>query len=66
MAEPLVAQYRNWRGEVSQRRITPERIFFRANNWHREPQWLIEAYDHDKQAKRIFAFAGFIDLDWCV
>ena len=63
MSEPFVAKYRNWRGEVAERRITPERVFFGANQWHPKAQWLLVAFDHDKRASRIFALSGFTDLE---
>lgn len=47
--------YRNWRGEVSQRTITPKSVWFGSTEWHPEPQWLLNAYDHGKGADRDFA-----------
>lgn len=58
----LQVTYTNWRGETALRTIAePYRAFFGANEWHTEPQWLLEAFDVDKQAKRTFSFAG---LGW--
>ena len=56
---PIRLTYRNWRGEVSDRKITPKSVWFGATDWHPEPQWLLRAYDHDKQADRDFALADF-------
>lgn len=47
--------YTNWRGEKAARRIIPIRLFFGATEWHPEEQWLLEAYDLEKQAMRAFA-----------
>lgn len=63
MSEPFVAKYRNWRGEVAERRITPERVMFGGTRYHPKAQWLLVAFDHDKQANRVFALSGFIDLE---
>lgn len=40
--------YTNWRGERSIRTITSGRVKFASNEWHPEPQWLLEAYDWPK------------------
>lgn len=47
--------YKNHRGEVSTRRIIPKNIRFESTEWHPEPQWILEAFDVDKQASRSFA-----------
>lgn len=57
--EALTVTYRNWRGEVGERTITPIRVWFGATDWHPEPQWLLEAFDHDKGANRDFALKDF-------
>lgn len=53
--EPLSFVYRNWRGEVSQRRVRPLGIRFGSTEWHPEPQWLLRAVDLDKDEEREFA-----------
>lgn len=55
VAEPLTFIYRNWRGEVAERRVIPREIHFGATEWHPEPQWLLRAFDMDKGAERDFA-----------
>ena len=32
---------------------------FGSTQWHPEPQWLLQAWDVDKDAERDFALAGF-------
>jgi len=54
-AVPYVFAYRNWRGEISERRVTPSSVWFGTTDWHPEPQWFMHAYDHDKGARREFA-----------
>lgn len=56
--------YTNWRGERSIRRVLPVTFKFGANEWHKDPQWLMLAYDLDKQADRWFAMAGI--HEWAV
>lgn len=52
--------YRNWRGEVSRRRILPRFIRYGATEWHPEPQYVLEAFDLDKGADRSFALADVL------
>jgi predicted DNA-binding transcriptional regulator YafY len=48
-------RYTNYRGEVGVRRIIPGEMRFAANEWHPAPQWLLDAFDLDKEAVRSFA-----------
>ncbi len=47
--------YTNWRDDRSLRLVTPHDISYGTNEWHREPQWLMQAFDHDKNSMRTFA-----------
>lgn len=47
--------YTNYRGETAIRLIVPERIHHGATEWHPEPQWLLDAFDVEKDATRSFA-----------
>jgi predicted DNA-binding transcriptional regulator YafY len=54
--EKLISiDYCNYRGERSVREVIPARIWFGSTAWHPEPQWLLEAYDVEKDASRSFA-----------
>jgi len=55
---PVRISYVNWRGEAGERRILPIRLAFEANEWHLEPQWILFAWDLDKDAERGFAPSG--------
>jgi predicted DNA-binding transcriptional regulator YafY len=57
---PLVMIYRNYKGEEAMRRVLPDRIWFGSNDWHQEPQWLMEALDLEKGAARSFALSGIV------
>ena len=66
-APPISITYKNWRGETSVRRIVPMAApHFGQTDWHPEPQWLLRAWDVDKQAEREFALSGFADARACV
>ena len=47
--------YTNYRGETRLRQIIPKRIWFGCTEWHSEEQWLLDAYDVNKQCGRSFA-----------
>jgi hypothetical protein len=47
--------YTNWRGERGIRHIRPQELLWLSTEYHREPQWLLHAWDVEKQAKRDFA-----------
>ena len=50
--------YTNWKGQTSVRKIVPKEIIFGSNEWHKEAQWILVAYDADKKADRNFALKG--------
>lgn len=47
--------YTNWKGETSYRNIIPKSIEFKSTEWHKTEQWILDAFDVDKQADRGFA-----------
>lgn len=47
--------YTNYRGETGRRKIIPEKIWFGSTEWHKEPQYLLDAHDVEKNALRNFA-----------
>ena len=47
--------YTNYKGVTTARKIIPKEIVFAHNEWHPSDQWLLIAYDIDKQANRSFA-----------
>jgi predicted DNA-binding transcriptional regulator YafY len=53
--QSVIIDYTNYRGERSLRRIIPKGIRFASSEFHPGEQWLLDAYDLDKQADRTFA-----------
>ena len=47
--------YTNWKGVTTYRNIIPKSIEFKSTEWHKEKQWILNAFDIDKQADRGFA-----------
>ena len=58
--EELRFTYTNYRGEVAERRIHPQRIYFGNTPWHPDTQWLMEAYDLDRKEMRDFALRDMV------
>jgi predicted DNA-binding transcriptional regulator YafY len=50
--------YVNWRGERGVRRIVPQRLYVADLEWHPGEQWVLDAWDVEKQAIRSFAMCG--------
>lgn len=59
-AKSLMFGYTNYRGEAAVRTAIPERIYWGATEYHPEPQWLLEAWDSEKEAIRIFALGDCV------
>lgn len=53
--------YKNHRGEIAVRYVRPIMIAFGANSYHPEPQWLMHAWDINKEAERTFAMKDISD-----
>jgi predicted DNA-binding transcriptional regulator YafY len=47
--------YKNWKGKTSDRTVKPLKIYFGLTEYHPENQWLLHAYDYEKQDFRTFA-----------
>ena len=57
MSDHVVIDYTNYRGERSKREIIPvfQSLRFSKNEWHTDVQWLMDAFDVEKNAWRTFA-----------
>jgi predicted DNA-binding transcriptional regulator YafY len=53
----VLIDYINYRGERGIRRIIPERCYLDEVSWHPGRQWILDAWDLDKDAIRSFAIA---------
>lgn len=42
-------------GERRVRNVIPHDISYGTNEFHREPQWIMQAYDQEKRCMRSFA-----------
>lgn len=47
--------YKNWRGEISERKIIPLSVFWGENKFHKGEQWLMKVFDLDKKDYRTYS-----------
>lgn len=55
--------YANWRGVCGVRNAVIDEIYYGSNKYHPNPQFLMKAYDLDKNVDRVFAMADMSDLE---
>jgi len=60
----LVCTYTNWRNETSVRKLDPAAIWFGTTAFHPEPQWLMNAWDIEKEVFRDFALRDMKDVTY--
>jgi len=60
--EELKFTYKNWKDEISERRAYTQsiKIYYGEVEWHKGEQWLMVAFDIDKQDYRTFAIRDII------
>lgn len=61
MREDITFTYTNHRGKTSVRFARPINFCFGSTEYHPEPQWLMHAFDLDKNAERTFAMKDIKD-----
>ena len=54
-ANPIKVRYTNYRGETAVRLIIPLRFSFGSTEYHPHEQWLLEVWDVEKNALRVYA-----------
>jgi len=64
MADPpqMEFTYTNWKGATKTRRALFSGLSWGCNEYHPEPQFLIDGYDLDKESPRTFALRDISDL----
>ena len=51
-----IVEYTNYRGETARRIIIPIRMWWGSTEWHPQEQWMLTAWDVEKEARRDFAW----------
>lgn len=57
----VLFEYTNHRGETRQRVVRPGQTWFGSTKYHPERQWILSAYDFEKNAYRDFAMKDIKD-----
>lgn len=52
---PIKVRYTNYRGETAIRTIIPLRFYVGATQYHPKEQWLLEVWDVERDALRVYA-----------
>lgn len=61
LSKAVCFSYKNYRGEVSSRLVTPGELFLAdARHEYHPKQWCIRGWDHEKKAFRDFATSGIM------
>lgn len=55
--EPIEVVYTNHQEAKLERSITPLSVRWGSTEYHTKPQWLLEVWDHDREALRTYALA---------
>lgn len=58
LGRKVTLDYTNHRGERAMRTVTPASVDFGTTEWHPEPGLMIQCYDHDKAAVRVYSWSG--------
>ena len=51
----LQFEYKNWLGKISKRKVIPYEVWYGSTEFHKKEQYLLRAFDVDKNAERNFA-----------
>lgn len=54
-AKAIKVRYKNWRGEVANRTIIPQELYWGTTEYHPQEQWLLKVWDVDRNAERVYA-----------
>jgi len=54
--------YRNYRGELGYRKVQDPKLSFKETEHHKGQQWIMTAFDLDKQDFREFAVKDIIEF----
>lgn len=55
-------RYTNWQGDIATRAARVIRLTYGSNEWHKQPQWLLEAFDIEKGEVRLFALKDMLPV----
>lgn len=59
----LCFDYTNYKGITEFRMVTPISIRYGTSEYHKEPQWLLLAFDEDRNAEREFVMIDMQQME---
>ncbi|MGM9923873.1 MAG: hypothetical protein ACI35R_06450 [Bacillus sp. (in: firmicutes)] len=62
-AEKIRFDYVNWKGVKSSRKVVVTSFLYGITEYHPEPQWLLDAYDLEKEEHRVFAMKDMSNVE---
>lgn len=62
LSKPLKFYYKNWRGEYGYSTVMDPVMWYGSTEFHKKPQWMIKAYDVEKDAVRDFAVNDIVEF----
>lgn len=62
LSNPLIFEYKNWKGETSMRTVIPSEIWYGHTDYHTNDQWMLKAWDVDKEDTRDFVVKDIISF----
>lgn len=62
LAKRVSFTYKNYKGEVAERTIYGERVWWGKTEYHPEPQWLLDGWDYARDAHRTFAMKDMTNI----
>lgn len=60
LGEHVFFIYKNYKDEIYKRKVKLESVRFGSTDWHKKDQWLVKAFDHDKDGYREFAIKDIL------
>lgn len=58
--QKLTFTYKNWRGVIREYTVIPIEFRFGHDHYHKEDQWLLDAYDLPRGVRRTFTFNNML------
>ena len=56
----LQFEYKNWLCKVNKRKVIPYEVWYGITEFHKKEQWLLRAFDVNKNAERNFALKDIV------
>jgi predicted DNA-binding transcriptional regulator YafY len=58
----ITVRYKNYRGEIAVRTLVPVKLWWGSNEYHTQEQWLLTAWDIERNAYRDYALQDIVEF----